>query len=90
MSYIITKGGNGKAPVLKMLDRSGKPLDPDRTYTVALTSYLSAAYTFEHRDQGITLELTTEDCLVRFLGYKHKVKYRDTARAKLKVTKEKP
>lgn len=89
MTYTITKGKNRKGPELKMLDRSGKPIDPDKTYTVALNSYISAAYTFDHRDEGTTLELTTEDCLIRFLGYRHKVKYKDTERAKLKAPKEK-
>ena len=87
MSYIISKGGNGKAE-LKMFDRSGKPLKEVKIYTVALNSYVSAAYTFEHRDPGTTLELTTEDCLIRYLDYRHKVNYKDTERAKLKVTVE--
>jgi 2',3'-cyclic-nucleotide 2'-phosphodiesterase (5'-nucleotidase family) len=89
MSYTISKGEKGKEPQLNMFDRSGKPLNPDRTYTIAVNSYISAAYNFEHRDPGTTLELTTEDCLIRFLGNKHKVKYKDTGRAKLKVPKEK-
>lgn len=87
MSYTITKGGNGKPPVLNMFDLSGKPMDPDKLYTVALTSYIAAAYTFDHKDQGTSQELTTEDCLVKFLGFKHKVKYMNTARAKLKDPK---
>ena len=89
MSYTISKGEKGKEPELNMFDRSGKPLNPDRTYTIAVNSYISAAYNFEHRDPGTTLELTTEDCLIRFLGNKHKVKYKDTGRAKLKAPKEK-
>jgi hypothetical protein len=36
------------------------------------------------------MEVTTEDCLVKFLNFKHKVKYKNTARAKFKVPKGKP
>jgi len=89
MTYTVIKGDNGKAAELKMFDRSGRPLNQDKIYTVALNSYISAAYSFEHRNQGITLDLTTEDCLIRYLGNKHEVKYKDTKRAKLKIPKEK-
>jgi len=89
MSYTISKGVNGKTAEIDMFDRPGKPLDPERTYTVALNSYVAAAYTFEHRDQGTMMEITTEDCLIRFLGNKHKIGYKDTERARLKVPGEK-
>ena len=89
MSYSITRAENSKHPELKMFERSGNPIEPDKTYTVALNSYISAAYDFSHRDPGNTLDMTTEDCLIRFLEMKHKVKYRDTERAKVLETKKK-
>ena len=81
MTYVITKGKKGQGPVLVMLSRSGKPLKSGKSYTVALNSYISAAYDFEHGREGVTLELTTEDCLIRYLGKKHKVTYKDQERA---------
>jgi hypothetical protein len=71
-----------------MCDLSGKTLNPDKIYTVALNSYISAAYTFENSDHGTIRDLTTEECLIRFLLYRHKVQYKDAERAKLRVTKE--
>ena len=82
MTYVIKKGENGKAPELNMFDHSGNQIQQDKIYTVALNSYVSAAYVFEHQDQGSTLELTTEDCLIRFLGKRHKVTYNNNERAK--------
>jgi len=71
-----------------MLNRSGKPLDPDKSYSVALNSYISAAYDFGHIREGVTLEMTTEDCLIRYLRKKHKVTYKDQERATLQSIKE--
>ncbi|MCX6282264.1 MAG: bifunctional UDP-sugar hydrolase/5'-nucleotidase [Bacteroidetes bacterium] len=84
MTYTIIQGENRKPAEVKLLNNSGKPLDQYKTYTVALNSYISAAYTFDHKDPGKTVELTTEDCLIRYLAYKHKVNYKDMDRAKLK------
>jgi len=89
MKYIIKKDENGRVSEVSMFDRSGKPLNPDKTYSVALNSYISAAYNFEHKDPGTTLDLTTEECLVRYLGNKHKVKYKDTERFEVQTSKEK-
>ncbi|MCX6285180.1 MAG: bifunctional UDP-sugar hydrolase/5'-nucleotidase [Bacteroidetes bacterium] len=89
LTYTIKKGKNREAAEVKMLDRSGKAIDKDKSYSVALNSYISAAYTFDHPDTGTTLDLTTEDCLILYLGYKHKVDYKDVERAKLKIPKEK-
>jgi 2',3'-cyclic-nucleotide 2'-phosphodiesterase (5'-nucleotidase family) len=89
MNYIIKKGENGRSAEVSMLDRSGKPLDPDKTYTVALNSYISAAYSFGHSDGGTTMDLTTEECLVRYLGNKHKVRYKDTNRSKIQASGKK-
>ena len=88
MRYMITKGKQGQSPVLVMLNRSGKPLDPDKSYSVALNSYISAAYDFGHIREGVTLEMTTEDCLIRYLRKKHKVTYKDQERATLQSIKE--
>jgi len=84
MSYTIIIGESGRVSEVSMSDRSGRPLIPEKTYTVALNSYIAAAYTFEHSDNGTALDLTTEECLIRYLGNKHKVRYKDTERAKLK------
>jgi len=84
MSYTIEKGGKGKRPKLRMTGPGGKSVVPDKTYTVALNSYISAAYTFDHQDPGTTLETTTEECLIRFLEYKKTVRYKDADRAKLR------
>ncbi len=87
MTYMIIKGENGKPAELKMYNQSGKPLDPDKKYTVALNSYISAAYTFENSDHGTIRDITTEECLISFLLYRHKVQYKDAQRAKLRDKK---
>ncbi|MEI8005142.1 MAG: bifunctional UDP-sugar hydrolase/5'-nucleotidase [Bacteroidota bacterium] len=89
MSYVIKKGENGKSAEVIIADSKGRPLNPDKTYTVALNSYISAAYSFEHSGSGTTLDMTTEECLIRYLGNRHKVRYKDTERANFQSTKEK-
>ncbi len=89
MSYVITKGENGKAAEVIIADSKGRLLNPGKTYTVALNSYISAAYSFEHSNSETTLDMTTEECLIRYLGNRHKVRYKDTERAKFQSAKEK-
>ena len=89
MTYVIKKAENEKKAGVKMQDLSGKPLQPEKTYTVALNSYIAAAYDFTHSDPGKTLELTTEECLIRFLEYRKKVNYSDDVRVKSEVRKKK-
>ena len=89
MTYTIRKGSKKQPPRLKMTGLSGRELEPDKIYRVALNSYISAAYSFDHRDQGTSLEITTEECLINYLENRKKISYSDTERAKLKEPKGK-
>ena len=89
MTYIVKKAENEKKASVKISDLLGKPLEPEKTYTVALNSYIAAAYDFTHSDPGKTLELTTEECLIKFLENRKKVNYTDIVRATSEVRKKK-
>ncbi len=47
------------------------PIDLNRTYTVAMNSYMTQVYDYEHADPGQSLFFTTADALINYLK-KHK------------------
>lgn len=66
MCYTIhTK--DGKATSVDFTDMEGNPLDEQRTYRVAMNSYIATSYTFPHADPGIELPDTDTDMLVTWL-----------------------
>ncbi|MDF1559688.1 MAG: bifunctional UDP-sugar hydrolase/5'-nucleotidase [Bacteroidales bacterium] len=59
----------------------GNPLDPDRIYTVAMNSYITQVYDYEHADPGQSLFFTTAEALINHLKKQGDVRsYRDMRR----------
>ena len=52
---------------LKVTTEDGAPLGPDHVYTVAMNSYMTQVYKYQHADPGQSLFFTTADALIRYL-----------------------
>ena len=57
----------GDPEEIKILTNDGKPLDMNRIYTVAMNSYMTQVYRYEHADPGQSLFFTTAEALIRYL-----------------------
>ena len=67
ITYTITTDGKGQCLGVELLDPSGKPLDQNRDYSVAMNSYIAASYRFDHHDPGTTVSITTAEVLINYL-----------------------
>ncbi len=52
---------------VSLMNEDGSPLDMDRTYPVAMNSYMTSVYKYEHKDPGQSLFITTADALISYL-----------------------
>lgn len=52
---------------VSLMNEEGSPLDMDRTYSVAMNSYMTSVYKYEHNDPGQSLFITTADALISYL-----------------------
>jgi 5'-nucleotidase len=63
------------------LTEEGLPLDRNRIYTVAMNSYMTQVYKYEHADPGQSLFFTTAEALINYLKKRGAVRsYRDERR----------
>jgi 5'-nucleotidase/UDP-sugar diphosphatase len=67
-----------------LLTESGSPLDMNKTYTVAMNSYMTQVYRYKHSDPGQSLFITTADATIAYLKRIQKIKsYRGEKRVQL-------
>ncbi|MBN2861657.1 MAG: bifunctional metallophosphatase/5'-nucleotidase [Bacteroidales bacterium] len=52
---------------ITLLTETGRPVDMDRTYTVAMNSYMTQVYKYKHSDPGQSLFIETADATIAFL-----------------------
>lgn len=57
----------GDPESITILTEDGNPLDLNRIYTVAMNSYMTQVYKYEHADPGQSLFFTTAEALIRYL-----------------------
>ncbi|MEI7499071.1 MAG: bifunctional UDP-sugar hydrolase/5'-nucleotidase [Bacteroidota bacterium] len=81
MTYIITNDKKNQCTSVKMIGKSGKPLDPAMDYSVAMNNYMAVTYKFDHRDQGKTAATTTAEAMINYLSNKKTVTYSGVKRA---------
>ena len=82
LNYLVRADAAKKVENVELRGTDGRLLDENRTYRVALSSFVAGAYGFEHKDPGRTLGLTTADALIRFLeGNPDLSPYRNLQRA---------
>lgn len=78
----VDSGGDPES--INILTEDGKPLDMSRTYTVAMNSYMTQVYKYEHADPGQSLFFTTAEALIRYLKEQGNIRsYRDEKRVQL-------
>ena len=74
----------GNPEEITLLNESGYPIDMDRTYTVAMNSYMTVVYKYGHSDPGQSLFITTADATIAWLKKTGNVRsYRDEKRIQI-------
>ncbi len=69
---------------LKITTGDGSPFEPDRVYTVAMNSYMTQVYKYQHADPGQSLFFTTADALIRYLKKEGTIRsYRGESRVRV-------
>jgi 5'-nucleotidase len=67
-----------------IMTEDGSSLNPDRIYTVAMNSYMTQVYDYEHADPGQSLFFTTADALIRYLKQEGNIRsYRGEKRVRV-------
>ena len=84
IDYAIRQAPDGTAAGIEIKGPDGAPLDERKRYRVGISSYIASAYPFEHRDTGISLYITTAECLIRYIEAGADLsRYRGTIRARI-------
>jgi 5'-nucleotidase / UDP-sugar diphosphatase len=84
IEYTVRQAPDGTAAAVEIKSENGGPLDERKTYRVGLSSYIGSAYSFEHRDRGTSLFITTAECLIRYIEKGTDLsRYRGTVRARV-------
>ena len=66
---------------LTVMTENGEPLDKNRVYSVAMNSYMTQVYDYQHSDPGQSLFFTTAQALINFLKEQKEItSYRDEKR----------
>ncbi len=70
---------------IDLLTENGTPLDMNHTYTVAMNSYMTEVYKYEHSDPGQSLFIETADATITYLKNIRNVRsYRGEERVQIK------
>ncbi len=74
----------GNPEEINILTENGTPLEMNRVYSVAMNSYITQVYRYQHSDPGQSLFITTADALIAFLKKQSIVRsYRGEKRIKI-------
>lgn len=80
---LIPDGKGGLEDVI-LFDESGNRLAMDRTYSVAMNSYMTQVYKYDHSDPGQSLFISTADATIAYLRKIRSVRsYRGEKRIKI-------
>lgn len=63
--YTLNKDGSLKE--VRLFNTDGTPLDLNKTYSISMNNYITAAYKYEHKDPGKSLFVTTADNMITYL-----------------------
>ena len=66
INLLVRTDASGK-PGFTLLGTDGKPADIDRTYTVAMNSYMTQVYRYKHEDPGHSMYVRTAEATVEYL-----------------------
>jgi len=74
----------GDPESIAILTEDGNPMDMSRIYIVAMNSYMTQVYKYEHADPGQSLFFTTAEALINYLKKQGDVRsYRDEKRVQI-------
>ena len=63
---------DGTLEGVTILDDNDQPLDPDRTYKVALSSYAASVYSYGDKSRVKDEHLTSEEAIIAYLS-RHRI-----------------
>jgi len=63
----LTMDGKGNLKEVVLLTENGTPFDMNKTYNVAMNSYMTSVYRYDHADPGQSLFLTTAEATINYL-----------------------
>ena len=81
---MLKMSSDGNLADVTLLKESGSPLDMNKTYTVAMNSYMTQVYRYRHSDPGQSLFITTADATIAYLKKNQEIRsYRGEKRVQL-------
>ena len=81
MTYQIRDNGNFQCDSVMISGPDGKPLDPGKRYSVAMSNYIGVTYKFDHIFPGTDDRYTTAECLIAYLKNHPAIDYSGVKRA---------
>lgn len=63
----LKRDKDGKTEEITLLTKDGKPLDLNKTYSVAMNDYMTQVYKYKHDDSGQSLYITTAEAMIKYL-----------------------
>jgi 5'-nucleotidase len=77
---------DGNPEEINILTENGTPLEMNRIYSVAMNSYMTQVYRYQHSDPGQSLFITTADALISYLKKQNIVRsYRGEKRIQIAI-----
>ena len=81
MSYAATLRRGNILEISEMHQADGKPIDPAKSYTVAVGAYVATNARFPHKDPGRALHIPGNKALIQFLRSRQRIDYANSRRA---------
>jgi 5'-nucleotidase/UDP-sugar diphosphatase len=69
----LKRDKDGKPEEIYLLNEDGKPLDLNKTYSVAMNDYMIQVYKYKHDDPGKSLFITTAEATINYLKKNQKI-----------------
>ena len=83
MSYSATLHRGNILEISDMRQADGKPIDPAKSYTVAVGAFAASSAQFPHRDPGRALHIPGNRALIQFLRAHKDIDYANSRRARI-------
>ena len=84
ISYRAALHKGNKLDISEITLEDGSPLDPAKTYSVAVSTFAASSAQFPHKDPGRALNKPGRDCLIQYLRKHGRVDYAKVRRAHIK------
>lgn len=81
-TYTYSLDENDEMTDIEVVLENGTPMDMDATYHVAMNSYMSSAFDFEHEDEGRSTFHTSNELMLEYLRQHPDIDYGNVSRLK--------